>query len=236
MNSMTIEGEHLSLISNLFKRGDQIRPQLTDSDLNMLHASIGIVTEAGELLEAISEAPVAEPAEERGWWDSHMNIENVREELGDHLFYDGALRMSAGMVTLPQGMVVTRATSRALGRSVDAMGDELIATAYRTLAVRHAEIAADIMDIVKRKAIYRKGWLDSAPGKPSLEDRMKQALHDDYQVVTAIARLCNLPVDQIRQANIEKLSTGPNARYASGTYSDAAALARADKDGKEEAQ
>ena len=58
--------------------------KLTPEKANLLHAAIGLVTEAGELLEAI-----------HGHVFDDKPLENVVEELGDQEFYLEAMRQAA---------------------------------------------------------------------------------------------------------------------------------------------
>lgn len=60
--------------------------KLTPEKANLLHAAIGLVTEAGELLEAIHG---------HVFDDKPLDIENVVEELGDQEFYLEAMRQAA---------------------------------------------------------------------------------------------------------------------------------------------
>ena len=60
--------------------------ELTPEKANLLHAAIGLVTEAGELLEAIHG---------HVFDDKPLDIENVVEELGDQEFYLEAMRQAA---------------------------------------------------------------------------------------------------------------------------------------------
>lgn len=54
----------------------------TPDDCHRVHASLGLVTEVGELGDAIKKAFV---------YNEPLNIENLREEMGDALFYITAL-------------------------------------------------------------------------------------------------------------------------------------------------
>lgn len=74
-----IRDEFSALVSRLFKTSGF---NSEDEALQILHAAIGISGEAGELLDAVKKL----------WaYNKPLDISNVREELGDILFYIRAL-------------------------------------------------------------------------------------------------------------------------------------------------
>ena len=72
----------------LCKPGDAIRSELTPEDCHRLHMAIGISGEAGELLDAIKKAAI---------YRKPLDIANVKEEIGDVLFYITGLLQSIGI-------------------------------------------------------------------------------------------------------------------------------------------
>lgn len=72
----------------LCKPGDAIRSELTPEDCHRLHMAIGISGEAGELLDAIKKAAI---------YRKPLDIHNVKEEIGDVLFYITGLLQSIGI-------------------------------------------------------------------------------------------------------------------------------------------
>jgi NTP pyrophosphatase (non-canonical NTP hydrolase) len=82
---MTTHGE---MVSALAKSGDQILSELSGADAHLLHMTIGISGEAGELLDAIKKHIIYRKLFDR---------ENVVEELGDLEFYMEGLRQSLGI-------------------------------------------------------------------------------------------------------------------------------------------
>lgn len=233
MNTEEIPDTHRQLIIDLFKGGEKVLPELTVSDANLLHAAIGITTEAGELQKAVLLAIRARqdnpnPKLEANNDLAGLDIENMKEELGDHLFYEGALRIHAGMEDLytdeefeddafeeypslwPHANApVVESTSGGRTR----MG------VLSTLVSMHVAYAADIADVVKKTVFYRKK-LNALT--------LRKLLIDDSWVTREIAALTRLCEHDIREANVAKLRT----RYKDG-YTDRAAQDRADKKGEE---
>lgn len=81
---------HSEMVSALCKPGTVIAKELNADDCHLLHMSIGISGEAGELLDAVKKAVV---------YRKELDRENVIEELGDLEFYMEGLR---------QGLRITR--------------------------------------------------------------------------------------------------------------------------------
>lgn len=71
------------MVKDLFKSGTEIKKTITEDQLSLLHAAVGISGEAGELLDAIKKHTM---------YNKAVDIENVIEELGDLEFYMEALR------------------------------------------------------------------------------------------------------------------------------------------------
>lgn len=57
---------------------DSIRSHLTDRNIRLLHAAIGVTTEAGELLDSLKKAM---------FYGRELDVVNFKEELGDILWY-----------------------------------------------------------------------------------------------------------------------------------------------------
>ena len=72
----------------LAKDGDQIKRELTPEQANLLHMGVGVSTEANELLDAIKKHTI---------YQKPLDVENVKEELGDLLFYMSNLMQSVGL-------------------------------------------------------------------------------------------------------------------------------------------
>ena len=222
MNPLTIPPAHLDLIARLFKGGDQIIMGITVNCLSMLHAAVGIATEASELERAVFHIRAA-----RSPWAEHPGLDfaNILEELGDHLFYEGALRIATDLVQMSD--------ARELGE--DALSTPTLWTSHLSTDVHsgrgprevlcelismHSILAGDILDVIKKHVFYRKDLN---------RDLLRSLLLQDCWTIREVAILLGVDEDRLRELNIAKLEKGPNARYKAGTYSDAAAQARADK-------
>ena len=72
----------------LAKDGADIKRELTPEQASLLHMSVGVSTEANELLDAIKKHTI---------YQKPLDVENVKEELGDLLFYMSNLMQSVGL-------------------------------------------------------------------------------------------------------------------------------------------
>ena len=72
----------------LAKDGEQIKQEITPEQANLLHMGVGVSTEANELLDAIKKHTI---------YQKPLDVENVKEELGDLLFYMSNLMQSVGL-------------------------------------------------------------------------------------------------------------------------------------------
>lgn len=72
----------------LAKDGEQIKQEITPEQANLLHMSVGAAGEAAELLDAIKKHTI---------YQKPLDIENIKEELGDLLFYMSNLMQSVGL-------------------------------------------------------------------------------------------------------------------------------------------
>jgi NTP pyrophosphatase (non-canonical NTP hydrolase) len=79
----TTEETHMKMVSTLVKSGDEIILSLTPAKAHLLHMSIGVAGEAGELLDAIKKWVI---------YGKPLDRENVIEELGDIEFYLQGIR------------------------------------------------------------------------------------------------------------------------------------------------
>jgi NTP pyrophosphatase (non-canonical NTP hydrolase) len=70
--------KYSDFVAALAKPGDDIIKTLSAKKAHLLHMAVGISGEAGELLDAIKKHVI---------YNKPIDIENVKEELGDLLFY-----------------------------------------------------------------------------------------------------------------------------------------------------
>lgn len=83
--------------------------------------------------------------------------------------------------------------------------------------------SGEIVDVVKRIAVYNK------PYSEEMKARLTAALDSLESWVEGNLERRGMSRAKALEHNLNKLLKGPNARYASGTYSDAQAHARSDK-------
>lgn len=72
----------------LAKAGADIKRELTPEQASLLHMGCGVSTEANELLDAIKKHTI---------YQKPLDAENIKEELGDLLFYMSNLMQSIGL-------------------------------------------------------------------------------------------------------------------------------------------
>ena len=82
--------EHSEMVKGLCKSGADIQQELSVEDCHIIHMTMGINGESGELLDAIKKHVI---------YRKPLDIDNVIEELGDLEFYLEGLR---------QGLNITR--------------------------------------------------------------------------------------------------------------------------------
>lgn len=178
---------HPEMVAALAKPGADVLASLTPETANLWHAATGIAGEGAELLAAFLEP--------------ELDVENVVEEIGDLQFYLEQLRQAVPLQLEDDGRRPIWPTTGMTARQG---------------AERAAVEAGNVLDVVKKAAIYNKS-LDV-----DLLSFHVRRLGDALAVVTA-----NLGVTftQTLDHNIAKLSV----RYAGLQYTDEAAQARADK-------
>ena len=77
--------------------------EMGHATLNMLHASVGVSGESGELLDAVKKVWV---------YNKDMDLDNIIEELGDLEFYMQYLRLELGL----SRQQILRANAKKLGK------------------------------------------------------------------------------------------------------------------------
>lgn len=96
--------------------------------------------------------------------------------------------------------------------------------------VNPAYLSGEIVDVVKRVAVYNK------PFDTQMRLRLSDAVNALELWLVRKLEWRGQSRTQALEHNLNKLLTGPNARYASGAYSDAQAHARADKSSETQTQ
>lgn len=77
------ENKYNAMVNALFKNPDEILATITPHKIALLHAAVGIASEAGEILDAVKKYAI---------YDLPLNMRNLKEESGDLSFYHEALR------------------------------------------------------------------------------------------------------------------------------------------------
>ena len=86
MKELLTQFEKMTLA--LAKDGFVIKQEITPEQANLLHMTVGVSGESGELLDAIKKHVI---------YQKPLDVENVKEELGDLLFYMSNLMQSVGL-------------------------------------------------------------------------------------------------------------------------------------------
>ena len=79
---------HTDMVTALVKPGHDILDSLSPAKCNLLHMTIGVSGESGELLDAVKKAVI---------YNKPLDRENIIEELGDLEFYLEGIRQELGI-------------------------------------------------------------------------------------------------------------------------------------------
>lgn len=135
--------------------------------------------------------------------------QNMVEELGDLMFYMEALR---------QRLRTERSDN--LYQTTEVADSPYNHPNESTVRSNLVIVSAEILDLCKKSWVYGKEFQDYKVSQFLL------LLERNYLYFLSSRGFL---ADEIAYVNMQKLLKGKNARYASGTYSDAQAQARADK-------
>lgn len=86
MMSVPFLNDYARFVGTLFAPGGEAHSRLSAAHLELLHASLGITGEAGEVADAVKKSI---------FYNRPLDIDNIVEELGDIMFYVQAM---AGLV------------------------------------------------------------------------------------------------------------------------------------------
>ena len=206
-----VQTAHAKMVVQLCQPGETILSKITASKMHVLHAAVGLIGEAVELLTL---------------FDGLNTQEEKVEELGDAIFYLRALLQSD---------LLSADDLADIDRAAELLSESKLPYNYMESVHRVLHGSGLVLDGARRIAIQD----NMAKGMPRLKAGLLQTLeawgvavrHLGVKVFdSGSVRL--LDGDDVLQANLDKLLTGANARYAEGVYSDQAAGARADKVGK----
>ena len=177
-----LHNDYLSLSARTaaqFENGMTMNSRQTD----LLHATAGMVTEAGEILEVITSS----------WMhDSPINSVHLCEEIGDYVWYLAmALRTTDSsfdhVSTLLQDFPVNSHAKNPYAKRM-------------LCAMRLSSCTAECLDAIKKKLMY---------SKPVNYDAFALMLSEQYTYINTLATLEGTDLPTIMAANIAKLQ----ARY-----------------------
>jgi NTP pyrophosphatase (non-canonical NTP hydrolase) len=86
-----IQLHHDITIERCLKPSAALMEEMTPDKIQLLHLASKLCAEAGELMDAIGK---------HCFYNQPLDLENVREELGDLAFYEGALMRECGLTWL----------------------------------------------------------------------------------------------------------------------------------------
>lgn len=184
---------HPEMVRALVKKGEAILASLTPEKADLWHAATGIAGEGGELLEGIAALV-----------DYEKKRVNLLEESGDLYFYIEQLVQRTGII-LPWGDIADEAQHM-----------EITPASMLSCAVQIAVCSSQVLDSVKKAAIYNKE-LDLV--------LLGTQLYYLLKYLMALGLMFGFTREVALGGNIAKLSK----RYEGLKYSDTAAQVRADK-------
>jgi NTP pyrophosphatase (non-canonical NTP hydrolase) len=76
------------MVAGLRKPGSAVLDDITPMDADMLHMVLGMAGEVGEIVDAVKKAAI---------YCKNLDIDNIKEELGDLEFYMEGLRQIVGL-------------------------------------------------------------------------------------------------------------------------------------------
>jgi NTP pyrophosphatase (non-canonical NTP hydrolase) len=220
---------HKELITKLLKPGDTLVQEMTAAKANINHAVVGLIGEvAGEIEKTL--LPIRQrqafDAGAPAWWNATpdgvsglaVDRENLIEELGDLLFYEGAFQVFAGvenyavMCVSPMLWHHSESPRILMAPNSGVYRKKLLCDLSGSLCVA----CGDLVDAAKKHIMY---------AQELHQGRVCQALSDINWAVDYMCKVLDTTVADVRQHNIDKL----NRRYPAG-YSDEAAKLRLDKE------
>lgn len=199
----TPEIKYAQMVSDLAKPGQEIVNELTATDAHSIHMAMGLSGEVGELAAEIENYLL-----DKGW-----HRENTVKEFGDLEFYLEGLRQGLGInrsETL--GLLGNLNPAAKLYIDQAGAGSWFFATTVMGLCIKSGAFVDEVKKhIIYAKPLAREKALDALAGLETDLESLRIGLG-----ITRAETLAN---------NMAKLRT----RYNSGSYSNAQAVARADR-------
>lgn len=140
---------------------------------------------------------------------------NQEEEFGDLYFYLEGLLQNQSIKNVVGSLEVLMGTAPVSSRAI-------ILTKLADKGAKHCLYfySAELLDTIKKHVVYCK---------PLDADKVKFNMIGVFASLADFSMEAGIVFDEAKRANMKKLLTGKNARYASGAYSDQQAQDRADK-------
>lgn len=183
------------MVTALVKPGEEIKASITPVQCDLVHMAMGVSGEAGELLDAVRKHAID---------GEELDIENMKEELGDLEFYMERIRQ------------IYNLSREDVASSIASAPDNLL-----HMAIGVSIKSGDLLDAIKKHVMYNK---------EIALDNLKEGLCGIDFYMDLIRKSCNFSREEILEGNISKLLTSEKARYKMGKYTDEAAQKRADKE------
>lgn len=190
-------------VRNLFKlMGDPVR--------DMMHACAGIAGEGGEILDIAKKVWV---------YGKQLDSRNLVEELGDLRFYYQA---ALNLLEVTDEVVRQRAVNRRVIALTGTPADTLLRACsnLNVHAAKALDVAVEGWDLRTEPDAFEVGCMT---------DNMLDALCATRSYYSYLLEMMDISDLNVQAHNMFKLSLNPDARFPGGVYTDAAAIARADK-------
>ena len=203
---------YAEMVERLVKPGEDIVAGIDAEKAHLLHMAVGLSSEVGELMEIRMLAACGK----------EVDTGHLVEELGDAMFYLQGLCAGCGC---PKGV----ASVVDIAEDCDKEFLEESEWEHTKLVCELTVSSGKILNFVKKSAVYGKK-LDFGLKELILAETGKAVTY-----VWDILHLEGICMDKVLEENMLKLMLGEKARYKAGSYSDAQALGRSDKEGRSNA-
>lgn len=166
-----------SVLSNILVPGKDLNlANFREQPIRLLHATLGLSTEVGELVSAFHKSKASKKAS--------LDMENLFEELGDTFWYLGLFRNA-----YPSLFVEDSMSARLMGSSKTAKLGALLRRVTIT--------SSDLLDITKKILFYDRQYTN---------DVLRDTFLAAEDAILNVCTLLGFDPDEIRAANIQKLS------------------------------
>lgn len=204
--------DYADMVGKLAKPGEDIVSGLDAEKAHLLHMAVGLSSEVGELMEIRMLAA----------YGKEVDTDHLVEEIGDVMFYLQGLCAGCGC---SKGVASVVSIAEDCGKEFL----EEPEWEHTRLVCELTVSSGKILNFVKKSAVYGR----------KLDFGLKESiLTETGRAVTYVWDILHLEgicMDKVLEENMLKLMLGEKARYKAGSYSDAQALGRSDKEGSSNA-